>query len=484
MRRRSTIPSILGILLLLGGVALGVVGISERRTFFIKASPEEQPKEVRVTNVTDTAFTISWVTDSKVAGFIKYGKSGGSLPEIAEDEKDGGASNQGVYDVHYVTVDGLTPSETYEFKIGSGKRIYDNSGKAYSLETAPVLQAELGQTDLVTGRVETSAGGAAGAVVYLEHPRLTPLSSTVKSSGVFTISLTGARTRDLRGAYQPVAEEETFELLIEGGILGKATGLVNMKNRENLPPISIPGTYDFSEEFPRDSGGAIILPSVIPISPAGEATPTPIPASKFSFANLPPPTESEEVTVLSPSALDTVEVTQPEISGLAPPGSSLTVTVESAPQSQQVTSDVNGRWAWTVPSGLAVGEHTLTISFVDKNGDLQKIVRKFTVSSTAIEGTERPPEQISEALTFTASPSATLTPVASPSPTPTGLVSPSPTGTPTVVVSPTERAALPLTDDGVPQAGTWEVTLLLVGLGVLLLGSGFALLITGTGNKD
>src|SRR5207249_209751 len=137
-------------------------------------------------------------------------------------------------------------------------------------------------------------------IVYLDNPRLTPLSAIVKSSGVYTIPLSGARLRDLKTKWGGPIPDESFDLLVQGGSLGQATAVVNMKNRDRVPDIAIPGNYDFSVEFPRDGTGAIILPAISPGSTL-LLTPTLIPASKFSFSNLPTPTESEEITILYPA---------------------------------------------------------------------------------------------------------------------------------------------------------------------------------------
>ncbi len=484
MRKIVTIPTIIGIVLLLAGVVAGVFGIQQGKTWFLRAAPEEQPKEVRITNVTDSSFNVSWITDTAVRGFVKFGDSGGSLPEVALDEKDQGKAGQELYDVHYVTVKGLKAGGSYEFKIGSGKRLYDDSSKAFTIRTAPLTKAGVGDTDLVSGSITSGDKPAVGAVVYIENSKLTPLSAMVKSTGTYTIPLSTARTKDLKDLYTGFGEGESLELLAEYGAHGRATATVNVKNRDNIPPIDIPGSYDFSAELPRDSAGAIILPQITPSGSGSQSStstsavsPTPIPGSKFSFANLPTPTESDEISVLYPSINEQVEVTKPEFSGSAPPGKSLTITVQSTPQSAQVKADTSGTWKWSPPAGLAPGEHTITISYVDKTGTLRKIVRKFTIGANATEGNS---VALSGELAFTATPSATLAP--SPTVTVNVTVTATPSPTPTVIasvsgtISPTMRAALPATEAGIPKSGTAEVTIFMIVLGVILTGSGILVL--------
>ncbi len=468
MKRARTLPTLLGLLLLMGGAVVGVVGIRQGQTWLAKASPEEQPKEVRITNLSDQGFSVSWITDTAVRGFVKYGDAGGALPSVAEDEKDEGKSSQGTYEIHYVNIKGLKGATAYEFKIGSGKRLYDDSGRPFATNTAVLTQDSGAATDIVSGLVVSSEQPLSGAVVYLENERLTALSTTVKSTGTFTIALSRARLKNLKDVWAGPEDGETFDLLVEGAGRGKATATVNMKNRDGVPEISVPGDYDFSAELPRDEAGAIILPTGSPTPSVGSGEtaviPTQIPGSKFSFKNLPTPTESEEITVIYPSTSESVSVTQPEFSGAAPPGKSLTITVQSTPQSGQVVADANGEWRWTPPAGLEPGEHTITISYVDKAGILQKLVRKFVVSAEASEGAAGN----SGDLAFTASPSATLAPSASP----TISTTPEPTVEVTPEATPTQRAALPATESGIPKAGTVEVTIMLLAMGVLLVGAG------------
>jgi hypothetical protein len=495
MKKPLRIPTIFGIILLLSGLFVGIFAVQQGQNWFLRASPEEQPKEMRITNVSDNSFTISWITDTAVRGFVKYGEAGGSLPDIASDERDAGRDNQSQYDTHYVNVSGLSPDTTYEFKIGSGARLYDNNGIAFRVKTAPLVQSGAQGTDLVSGTVEYQGQAIPGVIVYFENSSLTPLSAVSKSTGAFTIPLTGARLKNLTGIYTGLGDNDTFDLFVEGGSRGKATAVVSMKNREGIPVISIPGNYDYSGDLLRDSSGAIILPSVTPISSSGgtAAAPTLVPASRFTFDDLPEATESDEITVLYPSFLERVNVASPEFFGTAPPGKTLTITVEPDTQSGQATSNSSGDWRWSPSTPFTSAEHTLTISYVDKTGTLRKIVRRFTVAIDANIadnniGAPRDNDNFQSDLEFTSSPSATLapSPTAIPTATPTNGDLPTPTGTITVTTATptrtptptiTTRAALPDTSSGIPTAGTWELTAAVAGAGGVLILGGLSMLV-------
>lgn len=81
---------------------------------------------VQVTNLTDTGFTVLWVSAKKEAGSVNYGTSSSSLTSEALDERDG-ATNRGTYYVHSVSVTMVQPQTKYYFKVKSGGVEYNNT---------------------------------------------------------------------------------------------------------------------------------------------------------------------------------------------------------------------------------------------------------------------------------------------------------------------------------------------------------------------
>jgi len=81
---------------------------------------------VQVTNLTDTGFTVLWVSAQKEAGSVNYGTSSSSLTSEALDERDG-ATNRGTYYVHSVSVTMVQPQTKYYFKVKSGGVEYNNT---------------------------------------------------------------------------------------------------------------------------------------------------------------------------------------------------------------------------------------------------------------------------------------------------------------------------------------------------------------------
>ncbi|MBC8422466.1 MAG: right-handed parallel beta-helix repeat-containing protein, partial [Chloroflexi bacterium] len=90
--------------------------------------------EVKVTNVRDTSFTVSWSTDVMATGWVNYGTSP-ALGQTAYDDRGAGTSN----DTHHITLLGLMPETTYYFDVISDGTVDGNNGHHYSVTTGPTL---------------------------------------------------------------------------------------------------------------------------------------------------------------------------------------------------------------------------------------------------------------------------------------------------------------------------------------------------------
>jgi len=156
-----------GILVLTGLFLLGFLGWTVYRGIKFR------PYKVRVTNVTDSAFTVSWVTDSPMSGIVYYGEKSTFLPgplawlgkKKAVDDRDFSDAQSecvsrfneeasknkdenftidasgfdcndikvwkyGKYYTHHVTVQNLEAEKEYFFRVGDGVLSYGkNSGE-------------------------------------------------------------------------------------------------------------------------------------------------------------------------------------------------------------------------------------------------------------------------------------------------------------------------------------------------------------------
>lgn len=104
---------------------------------------------VQITNLTDTGFTVLWVSAEKEAGLVSYGTSPSALSSEALDERDG-ATKRGEYYVHSVSVTMIQPQTKYYFKVKSGGVEYN---KTFDVTTYATLNSPP-PFDSITGEVK------------------------------------------------------------------------------------------------------------------------------------------------------------------------------------------------------------------------------------------------------------------------------------------------------------------------------------------
>lgn len=437
-KKKKTIPTILGILILLAGIGGSVYLVQTRSNLFLRASPTISPKQVKITNLSDNSFTVSWITEEATSGFVKYGTTS-QIELTAIDDRDQETGKTGNYTTHYVNLKNLSPQTTYYFKIGSGKSLHDNNGNLYEVITASKIVSSPSASDPANGIViKPDESPAEGTIVYLTIANVTPLSALTKSTGTWLIPLNNARSSNLSTYASYDAEASIEEIFVQGGSLSTATAITMTKNDNPVPTITLGKSHDFRQatELKQET--------------------TPSPESKFSFepATSPatPTASQKEVTITSPSEEEEISTQKPEIFGKGPAGVEIEITVQSpAPYSAKITVNPDGTWSWTPPEGLEPGEHTVTVKYLDENGIEYSASHSFMILAAGDE----------ELPSFEATPSASASP--SPSATPSPSASPS---------APSTRAAIPSTEGGVPEPGYLTPTFLLfiMGTGLISLG--------------
>lgn len=438
---KKRIPTILGIFLLLIGIAAGVYLVElGPQPLTTKAGPEYIPNDVRITNISESSFTVSWSTDASALGLIKYGTSPSSINLSAFDVRDSGAGSR-VYSNHYVTASNLETQTAYYFEIvsGSDSSTYDDNGTPYSVTTAPAAATNFAADTAYGAIYFPDLTPADGSLVYISIEGGSVLSSLVSATGAWTVPLSSMRTADLTAFLDYDRESEKIAIEVVGPDGSTAQALVLTANDTPVEDIVLGKSHDFTTTGMEDKDGK----------------------PQFSLEPLADqiPGEEEVVKLDSPSEGENIYTQLPEFLGGGPPGTSIEIIVESEPIQGSATVDASGQWAWSPDTPLEPGEHTLTLKWADNNGVLQTLTRRFVVYAQ------------DEFPAFEASPSATPTPVAfTATPTPTLIPTVTPTATPTLAVSPTPVA----TEPSLPVPGTGTLTIWLAILGITLLVSGTA----------
>ncbi len=388
------IPTIFGLLILVGGLIAGILLVSQRQGLTTQAGPTAQPKNVRIANVGSGGYTVSWTSDVPVTGFLKYSDNPTRLTLPAGDTRDqiSGTTNQ--YTTHYVDVTGLSADKTYYFEIGSGSQTYNDGGRPYQVRTT--AQAAAPPEDVISGKIVTAAGtGAGGAMVYAEITGAQTLSTLTNTDGSWRIALSNARNAGGNFVAYDQATE-TITNFVQAGTSGTATAITNTATDNPVPEITLGKTHNFAT--------GEVAPIISDLS-GGEPTDGFATLSDLSQA----PEATYSVKLLNPSTEGESLATQtPEFLGTGPVGTAIKLILDTSGQSTTATVAASGAWSWSPPIKLSLGSHTIKLQFKENNID-SEFSRGFVIVAAGTGGLPA----------FTATPSATPTATATGTPTPT-----------------------------------------------------------------
>jgi hypothetical protein len=443
------IPTIVGLILLVAGLIGGVFLVSQSNTnsFLPRASPQTTPKNLKITNVTDTTFTVSWQTDGQTPGYVRYGTNPTALSTTITDDRDQSSGTAGVFLNHHVTVRNLTANTAYSFKVGTGtSELYDDNGTPYGVKTVSPVTAE---AKTLYGNVSLPSGAAAaGALVYLTSDTIAPMSTLVQSSGSWVLTLSQARTKDLTQA--ATLDASTVLSLLVVSPQDQSTSLVTVPLSQAQPvaQVTLGQNLDLT-------ASATPQPST-----AATTSATPVPTevqNKFTSQLLGPATQvtGSTLTITNPAMdNDLITVNNPQLQGAAPAGNKVKLTVKGKiTQTTTITVDPSGVWVWTPPTTLTNTTYALTAS-TTISGQAQTVTRAFVVDTT----------QASTTPSLTASESASAAPIATPIPTIAATATPISTSSAFV--------SNPATTAGRLVSGSTEATSALLILGSLFLALG------------
>lgn len=465
------IPSLLGILLLVVGVGITSYLLQFKTIFTSRAAPGNTPQDVRITNITENSFTVSFKTTDIVNASISYGTDQ-TFGKVALDDRDKQSGNPKPYSLHYITVTGLAENQKYVFSIISGANTYLQEASPYAVTTAKKLAQEPSAQLPLAGTIVTSSNTPAkNTILYVTTPGSEVLSTLTKDDGSYLIPLNAIRNIDL-GSYIALNNASILKLLaFDAADISHVTVLASQTNP--VPQITLSKDYDFS------------LNPTTPITPVASSSATT--SSDF------PSFSSKEVSngtpeIITPKKQETFTDTKPTFTGTGVANQTVTIEIHSPTVIKDtVKTDAKGMWKYRPSQALAPGEHTITITTKDAKGLLKTITQSFTVYAEGSQSTQPSVSPVQP----TATPKPTITPLPTatkaPSPTPTVPVTsatPIPTVAPTIVLStPTPILTTPTTIPTptviraitpLPPTGSSSGVILIV-FGVVLVGVGMVL---------
>lgn len=391
-------------------LALGVTIILSKNslTFVSKATTGSEPKNIQISNLTATSFTVSYTTDASALGTLSYGKDI-TTPSIALDDRDQQTNKPMEHQVHFITVTNLSPATKYYYVIDSGTQKVDNNGSPFEVTTAVSTNQIKGQPPLA-GSVSLSDGSTpTEGVVYISLDAFQQLATLINPDGSYSIPLTQLQSTSASSA-AALAPETVIQLR---AITATQQSVVKLlaSQANQVPKIVLSQSYDFTLGLEPTISSAAQIASV----------------SGFPVFTSTAPASSPEIT--TPKDTQTFKDQQPMFQGKALPNSKVDITIQSQQEiSTTVQSDNSGSWQFRPSVSLAPGKHTITIKSVDASGIVQTISKSFTVFAEGSQFTEPSisPVETSPTPTITPSPTTVITPTATPKATPTTTPKPSP----------------------------------------------------------
>jgi len=445
------IPTFFAFLLLFISIWVTSFLIQKGVIFVGRATPEKSPREVLISNITDSSFTVTFQTLAKTVAAVSIEEK--NNPQfVVFDDRNKRTDEQKPFYSHYITVSDLKPKTIYELSILSDGEIDLNGEKKYIVTTGPLITGAPPVQNPIVGKVLLPDGSAASdTIVVIAIEGAQSISSLTKDDGTYIIP-TNSIKKTILDDYLTIDGNQEIQLkIIRGDMRASVKSL--FKDSELIPPLTLQKNYDFTKT-PEQKISSL-------------ASQLKVPPAKTKFG---------EVKILNPKPSESLIDNKPLFRGVALPNKTIKITIESNPIKTEVISDNNGSWSFRPSVPLSPGEHTITIETQDNFGILKTISQKFTVFASGA--------QVAESATPSATPAITITPTTTQAITPTVFISPSatplitqiPTIAPTVVVTipPTiPPITIPITTPAPPGSSS---SLILTSISIILIFTGSVLL--------
>lgn len=475
------IPTIFGLFILIAGIAATIFLAGKEAILFGRASPPQTPESIRITNVSENSFTISYLTKENAICSISLSEKLDLKNPVGTyiDDRDQQTGNVLAHKLHYVTARKLKPSTKYFFNITCGDNTFYENNKPFEAVTSKTTENEPSSQKPIVGKVLLPDGSnPTEAIIFLTTDDTQALSELVKSDGSYILPLNATLNHELT-SYISFPEKSVIKMLIiDPTHQSYVTTLIEQINP--VPAVTLSKNYDFTQSNLPEGGIA---------SPSGS----------FGFPSLPPANfvNKKDPEIISPKKDDTFIDPQPLFKGIASPGENVKIVIHSSENLQkEVIADSNGNWTYRPETPLSPGQHTISITSKDRFGVLKTITQMFTVYASGNQVTQSATPSATPIITLTTTPtstptpkiSITISPSATSSPTTILSITPTLTMTPTVTLTPTisSTPTLKPTTSVIPtQVPPGSSSAIITGIGAIALSAvGILLFLLTRGNAS
>lgn len=407
------VPALISIGFIVISIAITSMLVKNNVIFESRAGPSEIPQDIRITNVSDTSFTVSYITSAKTIGTINFGTNK-NLGQTVLDEQDS-KNTVSPHLIHSITVKNLQPSFKYFFEITSGQNTFLNNDVPFEVSTGPTLKTPTQKATIAGNVIMPDGSRPTEGIVYIYSENAQPISGLIKPDVSYMLPVSSLRTQDLSSNFT-LGKNTIFKMTILGDSL-KSNVLLSSDFLSNIPTITLSRDYDFTVSN-ANKNGPFASPSAEPIT---------FPSTVIE------PTTPKNPQILVPKKDQGFSDQKPQLSGIAQPNEKVEIIIRSSTQiKEDVTSDANGRWTYRPSSPLAPGNHTISITTRGEFGILRTITQSFVVfaSETQVSESVTPSGALAGKPTVTVSSTPTL------APTPTLLPTSALTSPPSITTNP------------------------------------------------
>jgi len=177
------------VLLLIAVVPLSYFLLKSNTENRIKADVNNSPKEVEVSNLGDSSFTVTWYTDNKTVGKIKLVDD----LKLYYDDRDLPSNADNVKrNTHIVSMKSLSSLKDYSFVILSEDVEYKNGTSNYTTKTLSTKKS-LTSPKPIYGSLKVDKGSSGGAIIKIVSGKnkddFLPIATFSTDNGSYTFDL-------------------------------------------------------------------------------------------------------------------------------------------------------------------------------------------------------------------------------------------------------------------------------------------------------
>lgn len=224
IKKKETIWALFGLGIIFAALVFMVNTAERKKGELGRILNSNKPLSVKISNLSDSGFTASWVTEKKTSGSLLCEKEG--KEEEVFDER----GKKSFY-THQVKVSDLKPDTKYQFRIKSGGKVYKEI-----FEVKTLAGGESEKCGVVFwGNVISK--DKQDVVIYASSALSMPVSVVTDNKGFFRIDFDKKRPvlKDRSGFYCPKGKDKV-SLAFEGGENGSYFTQVT-KGENNLENI-------------------------------------------------------------------------------------------------------------------------------------------------------------------------------------------------------------------------------------------------------